>query len=155
MKILGIDPGLSGALALIEDGRLLDTWDMPVAGSRVAAGLLIDLFHSARPDLVVIEEVHSMPGQGVSSTFKFGLSAGVVDGAVAALGYGKEYVQPTVWKRALGLAGKEKDDARLKALDLWPSRAQLFARKKDCGRADAALIALWNHRQLLGVREAA
>ena len=143
---LGIDPGMSGALAWLDGmGNLLDAIDMPIMDKRLN---VVDLGHAlARIDdntIAVVEQVHSMPGQGVSSTFKFGTAYGAVLGGLGALQIRTEHVTPQTWKKHHGLIGKDKDAARAKAIDRWPSKARLFARKKDCGRADAALIALWH-----------
>ena len=81
-----------------------------------------------------------MPKQGVSSTFKFGKAYGVVIGVVAALKIPVHFVAPSVWKRHFGLSA-DKEEARARALQYWPERAELFARKKDHGRAEAALLA--------------
>ena len=148
--ILGIDPGAtSGAIAIVVDGQLLDVVDMPCADGIIAASLLaIELREAAlaglddRPD-VIIERVHAMPKQGVTSMFKFGRSLGVIEGVVATLGWPVEWVTPQMWKRHYGLIGKDKDAARLLALETWPEHAETFRRKKDVGRADAALIARW------------
>lgn len=160
MKVfLGIDPGLSGALAWVgipdqpnADLILLDATDMPtvsvVSGKSKKQALnlpaLADLMqHPAipTPSGVWIEEVHAMPGQGVTSMFRFGHAAGAAAGVAAGLGLPTHYVRPTVWQRPFGIRGGEKDKSRLIASQLYPGRADLFKRKKDNGRSDAALIA--------------
>ena len=159
--ILGIDPGQTGAIVLIDDAKraLLQIWDMPTSektrgkGQQVNAYLLADVIDEAidlaaggtygiRPE-VVIEAVGAMPGQGVTSMFGFGHSAGVVDGVVAAKGLKATKVAPQAWKRLYGLTGREKDAARTEAMQLYPEASAFLARKKDCGRADALLIAHW------------
>ena len=147
--ILGIDPGKSGAIAAFTDGgRLVGIDDMPVAGNLVSAALLDEMLHNRidpfadTPGTAVIEQVHAMPGQGVSSSFGFGRSLGVLEGVLAGQGWRIVWVTPAKWKRALGLTA-DKDMSRKRALELWPEHAPLFARKKDDGRAEAALIAHW------------
>jgi len=143
---LGIDPGMSGAVAWLDGmGNLLDACDMPVVNKQLNTVDLALLLGRIDDDTIaVVEQVHSMPGQGVSSTFKFGTAYGAVLGALGALQIRTEHVTPQMWKKHHTLIGKDKDAARAKAIDRWPSMAHLFARKKDCGRADAALIALWH-----------
>ena len=152
MMYLGIDPGLSGALALVDGEKMIRIWDMPVSvkthgkGNEVNAYLLSDniieaLEISEGMLTARVEQVSAMPGQGVSSMFSFGVSFGVISGVIGALGINKQMVRPAAWKRAIGLTGRDKDAARTLAIQLYPEAAQLLARKKDVGRADALLIA--------------
>ena len=147
--VIGIDPGLTGALACIIDGELLDVVDMPTAGGLVSGIGVCEVlreFQWAGMDdspLVVVEKVGAMPGQGVASMFKFGRSLGVIEGAVAGKCMPLRWVTPQVWKGSRGLLRQDKDAARLLALELWPAHAATFALRKDVGRADAALIAAW------------
>ena len=89
-----------------------------------------------------VEQVSSRPQQGVVSTFTFGVSYGIVIGALQAALFDITFVRPQVWKKALELSS-DKDDSRQMAIRLWPDNIDDFARKKDDGRAEAALIALW------------
>jgi crossover junction endodeoxyribonuclease RuvC len=151
--ILGIDPGVTGAWAIIDHrGNLVLVGDLPVAGEgarrMVAGAVLADIIKHHRPDRAVVERVGAMPGQGVASMFKFGQAVGTVVGVLAALAVPTLYVAPAVWKRHHNLPA-DKESARQRALELWPARASDFARKLDHGRAEASLIGLW------GVRAAA
>lgn len=144
--ICTFDPGAKGAVAWLEDdGRLIAVYDMPVVSvngkSRVSASLLATLF-PADPKRVGIERVHSLPGNGSSSSFTFGYSAGLIEGICAARQYPVQMIEPAKWKRALGLS-KDKGASRLMAQRLWPDRANDFARVKDDGRAEAALLGHW------------
>jgi crossover junction endodeoxyribonuclease RuvC len=149
---IGIDPGLDGALALVLADEAIAVWDMPTVEdgkSRSVNGyLLADILAEAaemvgaRPS-VVIERVSAMPGQGVSSMFNFGRSVGIVEGVVTGAGLPLTRVTPVTWKRRAKLIGKPKDASRAKALELWPEMSGELARKKDCGRADALLIAYY------------
>lgn len=142
MKVYGIDPGLTGAIAWIDDGKLIDVKDLPSFDGRIDAWNLANgLREWGKPDMVVIEDVHSMPGQGVSSTFKFGRSLGAIEGVLGALSYPHTRLTPQRWKMKMGLSAKDKDASRGMARELWPHLASEFARKKDDGRAEAALIA--------------
>ena len=144
---IAIDPGAaSGAIAAFIDGELLDVTDMPCADGKIAAVLLateLREFALAGMDdapTVIVEKVHSMPGQGVVSMFGFGRSLGVIEGVVAGLGWPLVWVTPQAWKKHHGLLRQDKDAARMLALETWPQHAATFRRKKDIGRADAALI---------------
>ena len=150
--IVGFDPGLSGAAAVIDhDGDLVAVFDLPVMGdgkaARIDANLLARLIGEFAPAKAVVEQVGSMPKQGVASTFAFGRAVGVLAGVLGALSVPTAYVPPGTWKRSYRLSAS-KEDARRRAIELWPRQAHLFARKKDHGRAEAALIAKWgvDHR---------
>lgn len=146
MRIFSIDPGLSGAWALIVDGRAETCGDMPVAGEgsqrRVSASVLAHIMRDCTPDLCVIELVHAMPGNGVSGMFKFGMAYGAAIATANIVGVPLELVTPQTWKRNYRL-GKDKEASRQKALDLAPGMADLLRRKLDQGRAEAILIGLW------------
>jgi len=147
---LGIDPGITGAIALIVGDRCLGVWDMPAVSEGkkrfVSPHLLADVLREAadlsgddRPT-VVLERVAARPGQGVSSMFSFGRSVGVIEGVVGALGWPIVRVTPATWKKRAKLQGKDKDASRSTAIDLFPEAAHWLTRKLDCGRADAMLI---------------
>jgi len=153
MKIIGVDPGATGAFALLDlDSLDLIIIDMPTTklkrGTRnvnqVDAAQLVKLLapHISEGDVAVIEKVHSMPGQGVVSTFSFGRAAGIIEGVLAALGVPFSLVPPATWTKKMRLFGG-KDGSRARAQELFPDQAHLFARKKDDGRADATLIACY------------
>lgn len=149
--ILGIDPGAHGAIALLDDGgAVVALHDMPtievVSGSkkrtRVSFQVLANVVRKSVADRAVIERVGSMPGQGVASSFAFGYAAGGIEGVFAALNIPIELVSPVTWKRELRLPA-DKGMARQVATRLWPAHAASFARVRDDGRAEAALIAHW------------
>lgn len=145
-RILGVDPGNTGALCLFERGLPIDIVDMPVVDGRVSPQILADAIKKwTCIDQAVIEAVHSMPRQGVASTFKFGFGYGCVHGVVAALGIPVVNVSPQKWTKDLGV-GSDKELHRRTAIETWPGCSEIFARKKDEGRADAALIAWWASR---------
>jgi crossover junction endodeoxyribonuclease RuvC len=152
--IIGIDPGMTGALALLDDDlELVDAYDMPVADGKITAVFIavwleqICVTHGTAPQ-VVIENVHAMPGQGVSTTFKFGKAAGIVEGVSCA--HPQAFISPQQWKKHCGLKKKPgqsdseaKDMSRLLAIQTWPSQAEGHFKFKAKGqaRADAALLA--------------
>lgn len=123
------------------DGTLSGVIDMPMGDDEVAGALLAAHLSLAEPDVIVIEKVHSMPHQGVASSFKFGKNYGIAIGVATSLSHPLVKLTPQEWKRANGLIGKEKDASRQLAMELWPQHADHFKRKKDDGRAEAALIA--------------
>lgn len=139
--ILGIDPGLTGAIAFYFPSapHLISAYDMPVAAGEVDAATLAVRIKQLAPTFAVVEQVASRPGQGVSSTFKFGAAYGTARGILAALGVPCHLATPGRWKKHFRL-DSDKERARALALRLWPASAH-FARKKDHGRAEAALIA--------------
>jgi crossover junction endodeoxyribonuclease RuvC len=150
-SVLAIDPGLSGAFCLVSDqGDILAIGDLPVAGegtrSRIDAANLGLLVRSLEPSRAIVEQVGAMPGQGVSSMFRFGQSVGTIAGVLGALAVPVEWVTPAKWKRAVGISA-DKEGGRLKAIETWPKQASQFARKKDHGRAEAALLGLWAVQQ--------
>jgi len=151
VKILGIDPGIHGALALIEinDGaapQLVNVLDVPVIGTgakeRVNTMLVRDWLAQHNPDHALIERAGSMPKQGVASTFKYARAVGSLETVVACSDIPYSLIEPAVWKKAFGLRGKDKEGARQKAIATFPAAHALFARKMDHQRAEAALIAL-------------
>src|SRR5258708_2490068 len=112
----------------------------------VSAPLFAAIVERFTPARAIVERVGAMPRQGVSSTFKFGRAVGLVDGVIGAELVPVAYVSAAVWKRHFGL-GSDKEQSRQKAIEIWPaSAAELLARKKDHGRAEAALIPLWRQR---------
>lgn len=155
MATIGIDPGLDGAIAWVNDlGDTITVHDTPTFTVQGARGnrreynlALMGNLVRARPAKVYIELVHSMPGQGVRSMFTMGYGFGAWEGILAGLGVPYERVTPQRWKKLmLADQGKDKDAARFKAIQLFPTQANFFARKKDDGRADATLIAEYGRR---------
>ncbi len=140
---VGIDPGATGAIAcLAHDGALLWVEDMPYADGHVLAPILARIVlrsHEAHRHAIV-ERAQAMPGQGIASTFRYGAGYGAILGVLGALDIPLVTVHPGVWKRGAGLH-RDKGASRRRAVELWPDHADLFARVKDDGRAEAALIA--------------
>lgn len=150
--VLGVDIGRYGAIAAVRiDGSLFDVEDMPIlhdgpAGRpTVNAALLAEIVRRWRASRAFVEYVAARPGEGAVGAFAFGRSAGTVNGVLGALGVSAATISPAGWKRLVGLPpGREgaKDAARAEAIRRWPDKAGLFARVKDDGRAEAALIAV-------------
>lgn len=142
--ILGIDPGVSGAIAFYFPSHpdRVSAEDVPTVNGNIAASLLFDRINQMRPDMAMVEMVSAMPGQGVSSTFKFGRAFGTVVALVQAAGVPLHFVTPGKWKKHFGLSS-DKEQAREYALRMFPATAEHFALKKHHGRAEAALLALY------------
>lgn len=149
MIIFGIDPGFSGAMAELHTGSgQLYIHDMPtVPGQKGKTDLnmhaIYDTLDAGEAGAIVwLEKVGARPGQGVSSMFRFGQQLGALEMACAGHGHQLRWVTPATWKKHYGLSA-DKGAARSVAMQRFPQQAQLFARVKDDGRAEAALIALY------------
>jgi crossover junction endodeoxyribonuclease RuvC len=146
--VLGIDPGAKGAIALLSvDGELLKVVDMPVtqeANGRHAtnAALLSAIVANAQCRRIFCEFVAARPTDAKVAAFAFGRARGVIEGVAGAFDLELIFITPPVWKRYAGVPpGKQnKDVARTRAIARWPAQAELFARKGDVDRAEAALI---------------
>jgi crossover junction endodeoxyribonuclease RuvC len=152
MIFIGIDPGVSGAIAILAPDGVTFA-DMPILEVKKKSTLdYAGLACILRPladggAIAAVELVGAMPGQGVSSMFKFGQCYGAVLATLAALQIPYELVTPPVWKRAYRLVGCEKDESRAAALRLFPQCAGDLKLKKHHGRADALLLAEYLRRQ--------
>lgn len=154
---MGIDPGLKGAVAFLNPAtKALTVFDIPVfdvkGKNRIdMQGLANAIADTAslygKPVLATVEDVHSMPAQGVASSFSFGFVAGAIQMAVAAAKIPIKLVAPGAWKRVMGLSS-DKDMSRMRASQLYPEHSAKWARKKDDGRAEAVLLAHYGARIL-------
>lgn len=150
MRTLGIDIGLNGAIAVVEEDRLIEVHDMPTFSMErngknkrmVNAAELARLIRQAAPASAYLERLNAMPGQGVTSMFSMGQSLGVVLGILAALDIPTTTIPPRTWQKALDVP-QGKDGSRYRAAQLFPAHAAQFSRVKDDGRSDAALIAAY------------
>ena len=151
MKIIGIDPGLSGAIAIIENNTVLGIFDMPVMAEgkknkrQLNSAQLVNIIKEntiKNEDIaVVVEQVNAMPGQGVTSMFNFGQSFGAIKGVCAALNLPIFFVRPSKWKKHFELINSSKDASRTKVIEMYPSLSNQLAKKKDVNKSDAILIA--------------
>jgi crossover junction endodeoxyribonuclease RuvC len=159
MRIVGIDPGVSGGLVLLNGRQIEDMLPMPTV--EIATGKhrrreivedrVADALRAWKPDHAMIEKVHSMPDQGTASMFSFGAGWGLVRGVCAGLGIPRELIPPQTWKKIM-LAGYPKDAEELVARQLWP-RADWTVATTKAGRGglyDAALIAEAGRRRMEG-----
>ena len=151
MKIIGIDPGLSGAIAILKDNKVLKIFDMPVMSEgkknkrQLNSAQLVDLIRenmSIEDEVaVVVEQVNAMPGQGVTSMFNFGQTFGAIKGVCAALKLPIFFVRPSKWKKHFELINSSKDSSRTKVIEMYPTLSDQLAKKKDVNKSDAILIA--------------
>ena len=149
--ILAIDPGAKGALAFFrpEQGtlELIDTPTVEVKRGQklkteISPQMLAAIIRARNPSIAIIELTSARPGQGVSSMYQFGRGVGMLEGILSALDVPVTYITPLGWQKAVN-ARSGKDGNRQRAAELFPAYAHMFARKKDDGRADAALMAWW------------
>jgi crossover junction endodeoxyribonuclease RuvC len=159
MIIIGVDPGISGAISIVENKKIIEVYDTPtmidgkknkkqINGAQVS-NIIKERLNSEKEVIVVVEHVNAMPGQGVTSMFNFGQSFGVIKGICAALSVPIHFVRPTKWKKHFNLIKTNKDASRTKVIETYPEISSKLHRKKDSNRADAILIALYfNDTQL-------
>ena len=155
MIIVGIDPGVSGAICILNKGKIIELYDMPtmVDGKRnkkqVNGAEITNIFHKELLHeinvKIIIEHVSAMPGQGVTSMFNFGQSFGVLKGICAALKLPVYFVRPVKWKKHFNLINTEKDASRTKVIETFPYISSRLSKKKDANKADAILIARFFH----------
>ena len=151
MKVIGIDPGLSGAIAILENNKVLNLFDIPVMSegkknkrqlnSALLVSLLKENIKNDEEVAVVVEQVNAMPGQGVTSMFNFGQTFGAIKGICAALDLPIFFVRPSKWKKHFELINSSKDSSRTKAIEMYPKLSYQLAKKKDVNKSDAILIA--------------
>jgi Holliday junction resolvasome RuvABC endonuclease subunit len=142
MRVLGVDPGVSGAYAFLgPNGAVPIVDDLPVVNRQINAGEWRRIVERIAPDTAIVELVHSMPKQGVASTFRFGMACGLIRGVLLGAGVPIVDVTPNVWKKYFRL-DNDAEKSRALACRRFPALAGL-GRKKDHNRAEALLIALW------------
>ena len=153
MYIIGIDPGISGAICFFEDGKIIDVIEMPtmaegkknkkqVNGNQLFNEIKLRLSEINHENVsVIVEHVTAMPGQGVTSMFNFGQSFGILKGICSAMHLPVYYVRPAKWKKYFNLINSEKDASRTRAIEIFPYFSSQLSKKKDNNKADAILIA--------------
>ena len=151
MIVVGIDPGLSGAIAILENKKVLGIFEMPVMpegkknkrqlNSDQLVNILRDNVKINEEIAVVVEQVNAMPGQGVTSMFNFGQTFGAIKGVCAALNLPIYLVRPSKWKKHFELINSSKDSSRTKVIEMYPSLSAQLSKKKDVNKSDAILIA--------------
>jgi len=151
MIIIGIDPGLSGGIAVLDNNKVLDLFDMPVMAdgkknkkqlnSALLAKLIKESISNTSESAVIVEQVNAMPGQGVTSMFNFGQTFGAIKGICATLELPIFFVRPSKWKKHFELINTSKDASRTKAIEMYPHLSEKLSKKKDVNKSDAILIA--------------
>tara|TARA_Y100001970_G_scaffold215288_1_gene263334 strand:+ start:292 stop:786 length:495 start_codon:yes stop_codon:yes gene_type:complete len=153
MLIIGIDPGITGAICFFEDNEIKDIIEMPnmaegkknkkqINGPQMFNEINERIKAKSKKDIaVVVEKVSAMPGQGVTSMFNFGQSVGVIKGICSAMQLPIFYVSPAKWKKYFNLIKTEKDASRTKVIEMFPYISSKLSKKKDSNKADAILIA--------------
>jgi len=151
MRIFGVDPGLSGGIAILDDNKVKEMIDMPVMSDgkknkrQLNSALLAQLIKENIKDIedtaIVVEQVNAMPGQGVTSMFNFGQTFGAIKGICAALTLPTFFVRPAKWKKHFELINSSKDASRTKVIEMYPLLAEKLSKKKDVNKSDALLIA--------------
>ena len=144
--ILGIDPGCTGSIALLDDEfNYIDHLLMPTIktgkSNRVNGVAIMAFIKHYEISHAYLEQVHSMPKQGVASSFNFGHSAGVIEGIIQGMMIPYSLVTPESWKKKAGLIGTDKDAARSMAVRLYPSIRVLDKKGQGQALADSLLIA--------------
>ena len=157
MLIIGIDPGISGSICLLEDEIIKDVLEIPtmtkrkknkkqVNGSQIFNEISFRIKTYEKKNIkVVIEQVSAMPGQGVTSMFNFGQSFGILKGICSAMQLPIYFVRPAKWKKYFNLINSEKDASRTRAIEIFPYFSSNLSKKKDSNKADAILIANYFH----------
>ena len=158
MLIIGIDPGISGSICFLQDGKILEVIEMPtmtegkknkkqVNGSQIYNEICRIINNIEKQDIrIVIEQVSAMPGQGVTSMFNFGQSFGILKGISSAMQLPVYFVRPAKWKKYFNLINSEKDASRTRAIEIFPYFSSQLSKKKDSNKADAILIASFYYK---------
>ena len=153
MLIIGIDPGISGAICFFENGEVKNIIDMPsmaegkknkrqINGNQLFNEIKNNIKNISKSNIcVVVEQVSAMPGQGVTSMFNFGQSFGVIKGICSAMQLPIYFVRPAKWKKYFNLIKTEKEASRTKAIEIFPYISSKLSKKKDSNKAEAILIA--------------
>jgi len=153
MFIIGIDPGISGAMCFFESDIIKDVIEMPVMadgkknkrqinGPQIVNEIQKRIENIPKKNIfVVVEHVSAMPGQGVTSMFNFGQSFGVIKGICSALKLPIYFVRPVKWKKYFNLIKTDKEAIRPKTIQIFPYISSKLSKKKDNNKADAILIA--------------
>ena len=153
MLIIGIDPGISGSICFLQEGKIIDVIEMPtmtdgkknkkqVNGAQIFNEISKRIKGNEKQDIrVAIEQVSAMPGQGVTSMFNFGQSFGILKGICSAMQLPMYFIRPAKWKKYFNLINSEKDASRTRAIEIFPYFSNELAKKKDTNKAEAILIA--------------
>ena len=153
MRIIGVDPGLTGAIAILDGNKVINLFEMPVMAegkknkrqlnSAQLVSIIKENIKNKEETAVIVEQVNAMPGQGVTSMFNFGQTFGAIKGVCAALELPIFFVRPSKWKKHFELINSSKDSSRTKVIEMYPSLSNQLSKKKYVNKSDAILIALY------------
>ena len=142
MRIFGIDPGIAGAIAILDGNEIIDVIDLPTMSEGKKNKKQLNSAHLSQyissnvkdinKSVVVVEQVNAMPGQGVTSMFNFGQTFGAIKGISATLKLPIFFVRPSKWKKHFELINSSKDSSRTKAIEMYPTLSKQLAKKKRC-----------------------
>lgn len=150
MIIMGLDPGISGGISVIETNqsklpKILYSLKMPVVsmyGKKIVdTKKVYESLINYKIDISIIEKVHAMPRQGVTSSFQFGRSFGAIETLAYLLSQRVDYVAPAVWKKHLGVGASKKDSLDLARLKFGNN--DIWNKKTNDGIAEASLLVLY------------
>ena len=151
MRIIGVDPGLTGAIAILDGNKVINLFEMPVMAegkknkrqlnSAQLVSIIKENIKNKEETAVIVEQVNAIPGQGVTSMFNFGQTFGAIKGVCAALELPIFFVRPSKWKKHFELINSSKDSSRTKVIEMYPSLSNQLSKKKDVNKSDAILIA--------------
>lgn len=139
-RIVGIDPGVTGALAMHDGGLLVKVFDLPAFDGRTDGAGLAEILQGLEPDVVYLENTQAMPKNGSIASYSLGFNTGVIVGVVQSLRHPLIRVRPSVWKQKMGVARLDKNGVRGIVREIYPDQAPLFKRVMDHNRAEAVLI---------------
>jgi hypothetical protein len=143
MIFAAIDPGsVNAAIAVFHDSTPMFVDDLRTVNGMLDSAALAGALKDMKVERVVVENVHAMPKQGLTSTFRFGMACGIIHGVAGALRLPLTLVTPTQWKKFHALSS-DKEDARALAIRKWPDHNRHLDRKKDSDRAEALLMGDW------------
>ena len=160
MLIIAIDPGINGAISIIENKKIIEVYDTPtmidgkknkrqINGAQVT-NIFKERLNAEKEVVVVVEHVNAMPGQGVTSMFNFGQSYGVIKGICSAMQLPIYFISPSKWKKYYNLIKTSKDASRAKVIEIFPYISSKLQKKKDSNKAEAILIAsFFNNTQVI------
>lgn len=157
MDLMAVDPGLSGAVCFVKDGSIVEIMDTPTladgSNRQVDVMAICRRIDKYRPRIAIIENVQPMPsipgadgvrrGMGAASSFRFGFAVGQIRAVAVCYGMEVRLVHPQSWKRWAGLKGSDKEQSRMKALELVPSAVPWLGLKKHHNRAESLILALY------------
>jgi crossover junction endodeoxyribonuclease RuvC len=147
--VIGIDPGTTGAIAVLDRGNLVYVGDMPMYDGRTDGAALADLLDEWQANVAYLEQTQAMPKNGTIASHSLGMNSGIVIGVLQSMRHPFVRVRPAVWKSKMSVTHKDKNAIRGIVRELYPAWSSSFARVKDHNRAEAVLIGRYGVAQQL------